>query len=427
MLEHGPENRHISVGDGLSDPLLELCDSQRVDRVDRRQVHGLDRLTGGALDGAQHIALPGSDEQDGLALASRPARAADAVHVGFRVVRHVVVHDMADSLDVEAAGGDIGGHHDVDLAGFQTRDGALALGLGNVAVERSGGEAPRLELFRQFHRRLLGAGEYQHAVEGFGLEYARQRIQLVHAADYPVSLADVGRGAGLALDRDFDRRAQMFRRYAANRRGECGREQGHLPLRRRLFENALHGIDEAHAQHFVGLVQNQQRQPRQFQCTAVHVVDDAPGGSHDHVHSAPQGVELGLVALAAVDRQHVKSLQMRGVLQERLGHLQGELARGHQYQDLRLMFGQIYACQGRQRESRRLAGAGLGLPQHVGARQQHRNGCSLNRRRRFVADVGQGPEYGFGERKIAEAHRARTFVRRNCTHRESPREKEQQV
>src|SRR5258707_511031 len=83
-----------------------------------------------ALDGPQHITFPGSDEQYRLALASRPAGTADAMHVGFGVIRHVVVHDMADALDIQAARGHIGGHHDVDLTGFEPGNGALTLGLG---------------------------------------------------------------------------------------------------------------------------------------------------------------------------------------------------------------------------------------------------------------------------------------------------------
>ena len=194
---------------------------------------------------------------------------------------------MTNAFDVQAAGGHIGGDHDIDLTGFESRNGALALGLGNVAVEWSGGKTACFEFFGEFDRRLLGAGEYQHAVEGFGLEYPRQRVQLVHAADDPVPLTDVGRGAGLALDRYFDRRAQMFRRDAANRGGDGGGEQRHLPLWRRLFEDAFDGIDEAHAQHFVGFVQHQQGQPRELQGAAIHMIDDTSRRSHDHVHAAP--------------------------------------------------------------------------------------------------------------------------------------------
>jgi hypothetical protein len=45
------------------------------------------------------------------------------------------------------------------------------------------------------------------------------RIELVHAADEPVALADVGRGGGRGLDRDFDRILQVALRDLADHRG----------------------------------------------------------------------------------------------------------------------------------------------------------------------------------------------------------------
>ena len=109
--------------------LLELGDAHVVDRLDARQLHRLDRLARGALDRAQHAALARRDEQDRLAAAAGAAGAADAVHVAFGVVRHVVVDHVADALHVQAARGDVGGDQDVDLAVLELLDGALALGL----------------------------------------------------------------------------------------------------------------------------------------------------------------------------------------------------------------------------------------------------------------------------------------------------------
>jgi hypothetical protein len=63
----------------------------------------------------------------------------------------------------------------------------------------------------------LRAGEDQHAVEVLGLEDPRQGVELVHAADDTVALADVRRRAGLAPDRDLDRRAQVLPTTCASR------------------------------------------------------------------------------------------------------------------------------------------------------------------------------------------------------------------
>ena len=160
----------------------------------------------------------------------------------------------------------------------------------------------------------------------------------------------------------------MLLRDPANRRGQRRGEQGNLPLRRRLLQDALDGIDEPHLQHFVGLVEHEQREPRELQGAAVHVIDDASGCAHDDMDTAPQGIELRLIGLAAIDRQHVEALHVRGIALKRLGHLQREFPCRHEHEDLRLVFGQIDLGEGRQGECGRLAGAGLRLAEHVDAR-----------------------------------------------------------
>src|SRR3546814_7256813 len=85
---------------------------------------------------------------------------------------------------------------DVDLAVLELGDHALARLLLHVAVQRGGVEAACRQLVGQLDRLGLGAHEDQHAVEGFRLEDAGQRVELVHAGDQPVALADIGRGRG---------------------------------------------------------------------------------------------------------------------------------------------------------------------------------------------------------------------------------------
>jgi hypothetical protein len=71
---------------------------------------------------------------------------------------HVVVEDVADVLDVEAAGGDVGGDEDVDLAGLEAVELADPLGLLHVAVDLAGVEAGALEALGELaHRRLAVA------------------------------------------------------------------------------------------------------------------------------------------------------------------------------------------------------------------------------------------------------------------------------
>ena len=51
------------------------------------------------------------------------------------VVRHVVVNDVHDVLDVETPGGDAGGHEHGHAAGLEVGQGLLALRLQAVPVD----------------------------------------------------------------------------------------------------------------------------------------------------------------------------------------------------------------------------------------------------------------------------------------------------
>ena len=128
----------------------------------------------------------------------------------------------------------------------------------------------------------------------------------------------------------------MARGDAADLLRHGGREQGDLPAGRRLFEDPLHVIDEAHAQHFIAFIQDQGAQHVELQGAAAHMVHHASGRAHHHVHATLQGTNLYTVILAAVNRQDMKTLQVRGVFLECLGHLDGQFTGRHQHQHLRV-------------------------------------------------------------------------------------------
>ncbi len=73
----------------------------------------------------EHVPFARRDEQDRFAAAARAAGATDAVNVRLGVVRNVVVDDVRDALDVEAARRDIRRDDDVELAVLEARDRAI--------------------------------------------------------------------------------------------------------------------------------------------------------------------------------------------------------------------------------------------------------------------------------------------------------------
>ena len=133
------------------------------------------------------------------------------------------------------------------------------------------------------------------------------------------------------------------------------------------------------------------------------MVHDPTGGRHDHVRAALEALELRRIALAAVDRQHVKAGHPHGVLLEGLGHLDGQLAGRHHHQRLRGILRDIDPGQYGQRESGRLAGARLGLAEHVLTIEKAGDGLALDGRGGLVTHRGQCLKQGIGKAQLTEA------------------------
>src|SRR5471030_2995443 len=89
------------------------------DNVDRNQ------LLGEAFDALDVHAFSVVHQRDRQAVAAGAAGAADAVEVVFRELRQVVVEHVGDRRHVDAAGGDVGGDQDLDLATAQAVQGAV--------------------------------------------------------------------------------------------------------------------------------------------------------------------------------------------------------------------------------------------------------------------------------------------------------------
>ena len=78
-----------------------------------------------------------------------------------------------------------------------------------------------------------------------------------------------------------------------------------------------------------------------------------------------------------------------------------EPARRGEHERLDLLEVRIDVLDDRQSERGGLAGAGLGLPDHVPSGEQRRDRLLLDRARRFVADIAQRREYRLGQPELA--------------------------
>ena len=104
----------------------------------------------------------GRDERDDAAGLAGAGGAAAAVQVVLVVGRRVDVDDEVEVVDVDAAGGDVGGHQHGDVPGLELGQGPGALRLGLAAVQGRGPDPAVQQVLGQPVDGVLGVQEHDH-------------------------------------------------------------------------------------------------------------------------------------------------------------------------------------------------------------------------------------------------------------------------
>ena len=137
-----------------------------------------------------------------MAVPSLPARAraADAVHVGLRILRQGPVHHVRQALHVDAARGYVGCHEDARLAGAEARHDPVTVLLRVIAVERLHRIAALLEGLADAVRVDAGAREDKAVEVLLHVHDAREGFHLVLLPHLQPDLLGELRRRGLARD-----------------------------------------------------------------------------------------------------------------------------------------------------------------------------------------------------------------------------------
>ncbi|VVO42269.1 hypothetical protein PS723_05984 [Pseudomonas fluorescens] len=143
--------------------------------VKTHQVAIGDFLLGHALDAFQQFFFIRSHQRDRLARTTGAASTADPVHIVFVDVRQLEVDHVWQLVDIQAAGGDIGGNQDPHFAGLEVGQGFGSGVLALVTVDGNGGEAVLVQILGQAVGAVLGAGENQDLFPGAGSNQVSQQ------------------------------------------------------------------------------------------------------------------------------------------------------------------------------------------------------------------------------------------------------------
>src|SRR5690606_27291665 len=210
-------------------------DGARLARLRDQQVggHRLDRdlLLDVGLDVRQRDRIALAGEADRIALLAQARGAADTVDVVLGVERQVVVVDVLDAVDVQAAGGHVGGDQDLELALLEPRQQGLALFLRHVAGKHAHAVAGALQRPGDALDEDLGVDEHHGPRALAAGQQAEQQRKLLVVGRQVHALADLGVGDVFAFDHHLFRLVHVLVGELEHAVAEGGREQQRLALR----------------------------------------------------------------------------------------------------------------------------------------------------------------------------------------------------
>ena len=312
---------------------------------------------------------------------------------------------MRDAGDIDATRGDVGRDHHLVAAALEAGERLDALVLRAVGVEHGHAMVGRLQPARDLVGPVLGAGEYEHAVE-IGLSQQRlEQIELLlirHGIDRVID-GLVDRAVDAALD--ARRVAQRERGHGRDLGRHGGGEKEGLPVLGAAGDDVLHHGQEPHVEHPIDLVEHEDRDVVEPDFPGLEEIHEASGRRDDDVDAALQLGALHPVANTAEDSDGTDIRETREIAESGLD-LRREFARGLKHEDARRLAapGGAEAREDGQRESRGLARARLRGTNEVAAAKHDGNGAQLDGRRIGVAGGLHAAEDGIGKIKSFERH-----------------------
>ena len=273
------------------------------------------------------------DQRNDSAGRACAGRASGPVQVVLVVSGRIEVHHQVDIVDVDAAGGYVGGDEDARRTVCEPRQRSPPGTLLEIAVDRGRLHAGLPQLPRQPVGTVLGPDEEQRPARPAGdLGRHRHLVLRPQAEDLVVDGLDGCRRLGDRVER---RVGQVTGHQPAHATVERRGEQHALAARGRQVEDGGDGGQEAEVGHVVRLVEYAGRDLVQRTLTLLDQVDEPARRGDDDVDASPEGVHLATHRGTAVDRRQVEAeLASQGC--EGVRDLLGELAGGYDHEAARV-------------------------------------------------------------------------------------------
>ena len=222
------------------------------------EVEAVDFLPDEPLDGRQLFHFVVRHEGEGVAGALRAAGASDAVDVVFVGHGEVIIDDVGDAGDIDAAGGDIGSDEDADFAGFEGFEGAEAMILGFIGMEGGDFEARGFEFAGDAIGAVFGSGEDEDGIVGGIGEEGDEEGEFEVAADFVDGLGDGFCGVGASTDLDGGGLVKELVGEGFDFWGEGSGEEEGLAFFGEGANDSADAGEEAHIEHAIGFIEDEE-------------------------------------------------------------------------------------------------------------------------------------------------------------------------
>lgn len=325
--------------------------------------------------------------------------------VVLHVVRHAVVDDVGEVVDVEPAGGHVGGHEQLRAVLPELLHREVALLLREVAVERVGVVAIAYEVVGHLLRLHARAAEDDGVYLGVVVDEALEGVVAVLGAYHIIDVVDV---LGALVARAYLYLAlvrEVAAGYALYLAAHGGGEEQRAVLGGQGLEDGLDVVLKTHGEHLVGLVEHDVFYAVKMCGPAPHKVDEAARGGHDDVHAVAEGAYLRPDVGAAVYREYLDAVEVGGEALHVVGYLEAELARRREDEGARRRAVTADEVQQGQAVGGRLARAGLRQGHKVllvVTVDEERNHFLLYRHRVHIALLVDGLQEGLSETQFVE-------------------------
>ena len=276
-------------------------------------------------------------EQVAHALLFGTAGAADAVGVMFVLTGHIVVDHGIHIRNIDAAGGNVGGYQNGQLAVPEVLHDLVALLLGEVAVQAVHREAQPCQLVSQSGSVELGIAEHHHTLVVLTNDDLCKVGKLVAAGGLQHILDDLGLAFFLGLDGDLLGVVLVQPADVHYLAADGGREHGEGLAGLHHFNDMPHILIEAHVQHFVGLVQHDLGHMGDINGMVLVVVHQTARRCHHDLAALGKALCLLFHVGTAVHAGHLHFGHEIGQLFQLLRDLLGQLPGGGHDHGLRVL------------------------------------------------------------------------------------------